>query len=88
MTLAVMTRASLGHTGQPLVATPATVAIYAAAITAATLRLIDGFVPGLPHVLTLAGLGWIAAFGGFALAYGGLLIRPRGAARRPEPRRA
>jgi uncharacterized protein involved in response to NO len=88
MTLAVMTRASLGHTGQPLVATPATVAIYAAAIAAATLRLIDGFAPGLPHVLTLAGLGWIAAFGGFALAYGGLLIRPRGTARRPEPRRA
>jgi uncharacterized protein involved in response to NO len=88
MTLAVMTRASLGHTGLPLVATPATVAIYAAAIAAAALRLIDGFAPGLPHVLTLAGLAWMAAFGGFALAYGGLLIRPRGATRRPQPRRA
>jgi uncharacterized protein involved in response to NO len=88
MTLAVMTRASLGHTGQPLAATPATIAIYAAAITAATLRLIDGFAPGLPHVLTLAGLSWMAAFGGFALAYGGLLVRPREATRRPQPRRA
>jgi uncharacterized protein involved in response to NO len=88
MTLAVMTRASLGHTGQPLAATPATVAIYAAAIAAAALRLTDGFAPGLPHVLTLAGLCWIAAFGGFTLAYGGLLIRPRGAARRPQPRPA
>ncbi len=77
MTLAVMTRASLGHTGMPLVATPSTVAILGAAIAAAVLRLIDGFAPGLPHVLTLAGLCWMAAFGGFALAYGGLLIRPR-----------
>jgi uncharacterized protein involved in response to NO len=88
MTLAVMTRASLGHTGQPLAATPATLAIYAAAVAAAVLRLIDGFVPGLPHLLTLAGLAWILAFGGFALAYGGLLIRPRAAPRSPQPRQA
>lgn len=39
MTLAVMTRASLGHTGRPLSAGPGTTAIYAAITLAALLRL-------------------------------------------------
>jgi NnrS protein len=38
MTRAVMTRASLGHTGQPLVAGPGTQTIYAHALIAAVLR--------------------------------------------------
>ena len=39
MTLAVMTRASLGHTGQELTASTATQAIYLAIITAAVARI-------------------------------------------------
>ena len=39
MTLAVMTRASLGHTGRALIATGATQAIYAAALLAAVVRI-------------------------------------------------
>ena len=43
MTLAVMTRASLGHTGQPLVASPSTQLIYAAIIIAAVARVVTAF---------------------------------------------
>jgi uncharacterized protein involved in response to NO len=40
MTLAVMTRASLGHTGRPLIAGPGTTAIYVLITLAALLRLV------------------------------------------------
>lgn len=47
MTLAVMTRATLGHTGQDLTAGAATVAIYLAAAAAVLARLAAGLWPGL-----------------------------------------
>ena len=43
MTLAVMTRASLGHTGQALVASPFTQVIYAAIVVAAASRVLAAF---------------------------------------------
>ena len=45
MTLAVMTRASLGHTGRALVASLATQAIYAAVLVAALIRIAAAFEP-------------------------------------------
>jgi len=72
MTLAVMTRASLGHTGQPLQAGPATQAIYAAVLVAALVRIIAAF-DGSLELLELAGLAWIAGFTVFVLVYGPLL---------------
>lgn len=75
MTLAVMTRATLGHTGQDLTAGAATVAIYLAAAVAVSARLAAGLWPGLSAWLhPEAGVAWIAAFGGFALAYGRCLL--------------
>ncbi len=74
MTLAVMTRATLGHTGRALHAGPATVAIYAALFGAVIARAGAGSVPGLTE---LSGLLWLAAFGGFVLVYGPLLWRHR-----------
>lgn len=74
MTLAVMTRATLGHTGRDLTATPATVAIYLAHIGAVLARLL---IPALPWMTQVSGLLWFAAFAGFVLVYGPLLIRPR-----------
>jgi uncharacterized protein involved in response to NO len=73
MTLAVMTRATLGHTGRPLAASPATQVIYLCALVAALLRIaaVLGGWPGLTHI---AGLAWVAAFGGFVVVYGPLLI--------------
>jgi uncharacterized protein involved in response to NO len=72
MTLAVMTRATLGHTGQPLQAGPATQAIYAAVLVAALMRIIAAF-DGSFELLELAGLAWIAGFTVFVLVYGPLL---------------
>ena len=76
MTLAVMTRASLGHTGQALAASPATQAIYVAAVLAALLRIVAAFTGsiGLVH---LAGTAWFVAFFGFAVVFGPLLIGRR-----------
>lgn len=76
MTLAVMTRASLGHTGQPLAASAATQAIYAFILVAALARILAPWDSTMV-LLHLAAFAWIAAFGGFAMAYGPLLVRVR-----------
>ncbi|MDA9413254.1 NnrS family protein [Bradyrhizobium sp. CCBAU 45384] len=74
MTLAVMTRASLGHTGQALTASPATQIIYIAIIVAALTRIAAVVLPAHGDVLLhLAACGWIVAFLGFAVAFGPLL---------------
>ncbi len=78
MTLAVMTRATLGHTGQALSAGPVTAALYLALATSVAARLLAGLWPGQASwLLTLSGGLWIAAFAGFSLAYGPLLLRAR-----------
>jgi uncharacterized protein involved in response to NO len=69
MTLAIMTRASLGHTGQALVADAGTQAIYLFAFLAATMR-IAAALDGSVLLMVLASAAWVAAFGGFALLYG------------------
>jgi len=80
MTLAVMTRASLGHTGHALTAGRGTVAIYALVTLAALLRLLAPFGAGDYLVLLcLAGLAWSGAFGLFVVLYGPALMRPRAA---------
>jgi len=78
MTLAIMTRVSLGHTGQPLTAGPLTQTIYAAVLVAALLRVAAAFKTGAEIVLLeAAGTAWITAFWLFAVGYGPLLSRPR-----------
>lgn len=78
MTLAVMTRASLGHTGQALTAGPGTTAIYVLITLAAVLRVLAGATASA-YVLTLmaAGAAWTGAFGLFVACYAGALTRPR-----------
>lgn len=68
MTLAVMTRATLGHTGQQLHAGVLTVAIYAALVAAVILRLVGQ--------VSVAGAAWIAAFAIFTLVFGPRLLLP------------
>jgi uncharacterized protein involved in response to NO len=78
MTLAVMTRASLGHTGHPLVAGPGTQAIYVLVTLAALLRVLSPFAGAqMMLVLWAAAASWTAAFGLFAILYGRVLTRPR-----------
>ncbi len=78
MTLAVMTRATLGHTGQELTAGRGTLALYLALLTAILARFAAGLWPDQASLLHLvSGLAWIGAFGGFASIYGPLILRPR-----------
>ncbi|WP_439632027.1 NnrS family protein [Shinella sp.] len=78
MMLAVMTRASLGHTGRPLKASRLTVAAYAALILCALLRPLGEVLPDLgPQIYAASGLLWIAAFGLFCLEYAPILARKR-----------
>ncbi|CCE00375.1 NnrS family protein [Bradyrhizobium sp. STM 3809] len=75
MTLAVMTRATLGHTGQALTASVATQAIYLGIIVAALTRVCAVLVPDHAAVLLhVAAFSWIIAFAGFVLAFGPLLL--------------
>lgn len=76
MTLAVMTRASLGHTGRPLSAGRMTIVIYGLVTAAAAVRVIAPLCgDSYPLALAVAGTAWSVAFGAFALVYGQILIR-------------
>lgn len=76
--LAVMCRATRGHTGRPLSADRWTVGIFVAINLAAFLRVAAPFAAELqPGLLILAALFWALAYGGFAVAYGPMLARPR-----------
>jgi uncharacterized protein involved in response to NO len=78
MTLAVMTRASRGHTGRSIEADRLTLAVYAAVTVAALLRVAAPFLPSSDVVLlVLAAAFWSLAFGLFLIGYGGMLIGPR-----------
>ena len=78
MTLAVMTRASLGHTGKALVATPATQMIYAAVVVAALARICLAVEPRWgSQLLDLSAIAWCAAFFGFVVVFGPLLLGSR-----------
>jgi uncharacterized protein involved in response to NO len=78
MTLAVMTRATLGHTGRPRAAGRGTLMIYVAVNLAALLRVSAAFpVPFQSQLLAAGAAAWSAAFLGFAIVYGPMLARPR-----------
>jgi uncharacterized protein involved in response to NO len=75
MTLAVMTRASLGHTGSALSASAVTQAVYAAVVVAALARICSSLEPAWSEqLLHVAAAAWVAAFFGFAVSYGSLLV--------------
>lgn len=78
MTLAVMTRATLGHTGRELTADGATIAIYALVLISVAMRCSAIFWPDQAMLLfEVAGMAWIAAFAGFAGVYGRMLLGPK-----------
>ena len=75
MTLAVMTRASLGHTGNALTASAVTQAIYAAIVIAALARICSSLEPAWSEpLLYIAAFAWISAFFGFAGSFGPSLV--------------
>ena len=79
MTLAVMTRATLGHTGRELTAGKATAVVYLLVVASVLARLAAGGLPGQSMVLwTASATLWCGGFAGFVLLYGRMLIRPVG----------
>lgn len=78
MTLAVMSRATLGHTGRRLEASPATHLIYALVIVAALARVCAALeVDHTSALLAVSGIAWAAAFLGFAAAHSVAFWSPR-----------
>ncbi|HEX4174037.1 MAG TPA: NnrS family protein [Acetobacteraceae bacterium] len=78
MILAVMTRATLGHTGHVLRADVATTVIYALVSASAVLRIVAAWVSqGQMDLLEVAVVAWVGAFGLFAAEYGPMLLAPR-----------
>ena len=79
MTLAIMGRAALGHTGRTIVAGPALISAYVLVTAGALIRVIvPSMFPDLynPGIL-LSGIAWSAAFAVFAVAFLPVLTMPR-----------
>jgi uncharacterized protein involved in response to NO len=78
MVLAVMTRATLGHTARALKANGGTVALYACVTLAALLRVVASLGLGSNLLLLeISGFAWIASLVLFIVIYGPMLWQPR-----------
>jgi uncharacterized protein involved in response to NO len=76
MILAMMTRASLGHSKRELTAGYGTLAVYILVLAAAAARIVAPFLDaGYTAALDLAGGAWMAAFALFVALYLPLYIR-------------
>ncbi|MDE0310303.1 MAG: NnrS family protein [Acidiferrobacterales bacterium] len=76
MTLAVMTRATLGHTGRQLTANSATIIVYLLVIVSVLMRSAVGMAPDHSIVLwTASSFLWCAGFAIFLLTYGPMLTQ-------------
>ncbi len=78
MLVAVMSRASLGHTGRALVAGPATVAVYGLVTVAALTRTVAPlWDAAFMELLVMSAAAWMAGFGLFFAAYLPVWLGPR-----------
>ena len=81
MTLAMMTRATLGHTGHALKASKGTVLAYGCVVLALAARLAMAFLPGLAlPLMHIAACAWVLAFAAFLVVYAPMLVRRSGPA--------
>lgn len=77
LTLAVMIRASLGHTGRKLATDRLLNVVMIAVILSVALRVVGAIWPELDWAITGSALLWIIAFGLFAFRVGPWLLKPR-----------
>lgn len=79
MTLAIMSRAALGHTGRALIAPRPVVLSYVLVSLAALLRVLGpGIAPSLYNeIMITSGLVWIAAFALYSIVFIPILLGPR-----------
>ncbi len=76
MILAVMTRATLGHSGRGLSADKATTVIYLLIFVAALTRVLAPITPiDFQTLLTISLVAWCGAFGLFCVHYGAMMLR-------------
>ncbi|WP_209488247.1 NnrS family protein [Xanthobacter flavus] len=87
LTLAVMSRASLGHTGRALIAGRVTQACYLLVVVGSLARIASALDAGPPLLLDAAGLCWSFGFIGFAIAYWGVFTGPKVAQKAPSTAR-
>jgi len=76
-TLAVMTRACLGHAGLPLAATRGVTLVYLLVIAAVLLRFFAAFGNTPPWVLHASAGAWMTGFLGFVILYWPILTKRR-----------
>jgi len=79
MILAVMTRASLGHTGRPLIVSRAITCAYVL-LTVSTVLRVFGIAAFPGHYLmtvSMSGLAWVLCFGIFVVVYAPIFWKPR-----------
>lgn len=77
LTLGMMSRVALGHTGRALVVHSPIVWAYGLVTLAAATRVTAAFFPALFMLLIVAGFAWAIAFAIFAAVYWPILVRPR-----------
>jgi uncharacterized protein involved in response to NO len=78
MMLAVMTRATRGHTGRELAASRLTCVGYCSLFACALVRPMSAFAPGHFEIIYgLAGVLWLVAFSVFLIEYGPMLVARR-----------
>ena len=76
MTLAMMTRATLGHTGRPLIASAGTKFAYLCVVAALVARVGMTLAPSRGLLLMhIAALAWLTGFLTFVIIYGPMLVR-------------
>lgn len=79
LTLGMMARVALGHTGRPIVAPPVIGAAFIGLLFAAGVRVFGpAFVPGM--LVTwwwIAGVAWALSFATYVVIYAPILVRPR-----------
>ncbi|HIP24333.1 MAG TPA: short-chain dehydrogenase [Rhodobacteraceae bacterium] len=77
VTLAMLTRTSLGHSGRPLAATKTVTTIYALVLLGVLTRMAGEFLPDVEPLLHAAATFWILGFGLFALSFIPIFFKPR-----------
>lgn len=77
MTIAVMLRATLGHTGRALVAGRGSIVALAAVAAGALLRVVAAIDFNELVLIEAAGIVWALGFGSFVLVHGRALLSPR-----------
>ena len=77
--IAMMTRSALGHSGRPLVAGPAEIAVFVLLQLSAIVRVLAApIMPGAyREAMIVAGVLWTLAFVVFLMRYWPILTQPR-----------